>query len=234
MLRASWSAASTLLLALCTFGNTSVEACDWGCAGCAGYGYGYGGYGGYGYGGYGYGGYGYTAAAYAYSPYSAYANYAPPVYYQPVDAYYAPQPYYGYAAPAYGAGYGYGASNYAPGYGRPYYLGAANGHAPTITGRAPAMLATAQGGKHAPAPRMWPSKTPLVTTATTASPQAKFPAKRPLGFSAIAAQPRPAMRNTEKNTEKSTQRGTRKMHGPTLTASGTAPAIRRADAGITR
>jgi hypothetical protein len=257
MLRVRWSAASALLVALCTLGNTSLEACDWGCAGCAGYGYGGYGYGGYGYGGYGYGGYGYLAAAYAYNPYPAYAYYAPPAYYQPAYAYSAPAPYYGYAAPTYGAGgYApgvYGASYYAPAYGRPYYLGARNSHAPTINGRAPTMLAAHNGrppaivaaahnrrapaivaagqyGMRASAPPAWLSKPPPVTTAATTSPQVKSLAKRPLGFSAIFGQPKPAMKNSEKNTE----RAIRKIPRPTLTASGMAPGIRHVDAATAR
>jgi hypothetical protein len=60
---------------------------------------------------------------------------------------------------------------------------------------------------------------------------AKSLTKRPLGFSAIAIQPRPAMKNTEKNTE----RAIRKIPRPTLTAKPAAVfGVRRADAGVVR
>ena len=132
MLRRSWSAAPALLVATCTLGNTDVRACDYGCDG-------------------GCGGYGYGAASYAYSPYPAYANYAPPLYYQPAYAYYAPPTFYTYAPPIYGPAYpayyaptAYGAPSYRPPYWRGPYAGPQYGSAPRIDRRTAVAVAAAR------------------------------------------------------------------------------------------
>jgi hypothetical protein len=233
MLRRSWSAAPALLVATCTLGNTDVRACDYGCDG-------------------GCGGYGYGAASYAYSPYPAYANYAPPLYYQPAYAYYAPPTFYTYAPPIYGPAYpayyaptAYGAPSYRPPYWRGPYAGPQYGSAPRIDRRTAVAVAAARPIR--PHGRLSSGARPAPVTET----------KLPPGFAYVAPRPAPRQRppmppapltNTAPPTQVpqakkplgfgyiTAQRGSgAKMVGATIAPKpATLFHVRRADAGLAR